>query len=150
MHSHRVPGAVGRSAVDEARSVRHGHVERIAASVPYWRGDVVRGSGAYPNVDRWFEAFEARVEELHSRDDRAERERRPAVVVGVSTAAASVLVGSEDVALRALALTSHKRSVTSEFVGYISLESLAVPILIVPVLLVMASFGWTSFRTAAC
>ncbi|KAK7233496.1 chloride channel [Aureococcus anophagefferens] len=45
------------------------HVERIAASVPYWRGDVVRGSGAYPNVDRWFEAFEARPSYAASRSD---------------------------------------------------------------------------------
>ena len=45
------------------------HVERIAASVPYWRGDVVRGSGAYPNLDRWFAAFEARPSYAASRSD---------------------------------------------------------------------------------
>ena len=45
------------------------HVERIAASVPYWRGDVVRGSGKYPNVDAWFEAFERRPSYRASRSD---------------------------------------------------------------------------------
>jgi len=34
------------------------HIERMAASAPYWKGFVVRGSGKYPNIDRWFEAFE--------------------------------------------------------------------------------------------
>lgn len=35
-------------------------LERITASIPYYKGVVVRGQGRYPNLDRWFEAMETR------------------------------------------------------------------------------------------
>jgi glutathione S-transferase len=34
------------------------HIERMAASVPYWSGFLLRGQGRWPNIDRWFVAFE--------------------------------------------------------------------------------------------
>jgi len=45
------------------------HIERMAASVPYWKGHAIRGNGVYPNVDRWFEAFEQRDSYNASRSD---------------------------------------------------------------------------------
>merc|ERR1719401_701208 len=45
------------------------HVERMAASVPYWKGEQIRGCGKYPNVDRWFEAFETRPSYLATKSD---------------------------------------------------------------------------------
>ena len=66
------------------------------------------------------------MEELHSRDDRAERERRPAVVVGVSTAAASVLVGSEDVTESARAYTYYSTEPVQKTCEFRLLTVLAV------------------------
>lgn len=37
-------------------------VERMAASLPYYKGFVVRGSGRYPNLDRWFTALRERTD----------------------------------------------------------------------------------------
>ncbi|KAJ1461004.1 hypothetical protein M885DRAFT_317115 [Pelagophyceae sp. CCMP2097] len=45
------------------------HVERICASVAYWKGDDFRGSQRWPAVDRWFEAFEQRPSYAASRSD---------------------------------------------------------------------------------
>mmetsp|Transcript_22562 Transcript_22562/g.69702 ORF Transcript_22562/g.69702 Transcript_22562/m.69702 type:complete len:468 (-) Transcript_22562:25-1428(-) len=45
------------------------HVERMAASVAYWKGEALRGGGRWPNVDAWFEAFEARPSYAASRSD---------------------------------------------------------------------------------
>lgn len=51
------------------------HIERMCASVPYWKGLVVRaapgtpGAGRWPNIDRWFAAFEARPAYVASRSD---------------------------------------------------------------------------------
>jgi len=45
------------------------HVERMAASVPYWKGHAIRGNGKYPNMDRWFEAFEQRQAYVASKSD---------------------------------------------------------------------------------
>eukprot|EP00667_Euglena_gracilis_P003652 EG_transcript_3663 len=36
------------------------HVERMLASCLYWKGMKIRRSGKYPNLDRWFDAFELR------------------------------------------------------------------------------------------
>ena len=36
------------------------HIERMNASVLYWKGVQLRGSGRFPRLDAWFEAFEAR------------------------------------------------------------------------------------------
>ncbi|CEL94417.1 unnamed protein product [Vitrella brassicaformis CCMP3155] len=35
-------------------------LERMAASLPYFKGLVVRGEGRWPNVERWFDAMESR------------------------------------------------------------------------------------------
>jgi len=35
------------------------HIERMNASVLYWKGYKLRGSGRYPSIDAWFDAFEA-------------------------------------------------------------------------------------------
>lgn len=45
------------------------HIERMAASVPYWKGHAIRGTGEYPNLDRWFEAFEKRPAYVASKSD---------------------------------------------------------------------------------
>ena len=44
------------------------HVERMAASVAYWKGDTLRG-GRWKNLDTWFEAFEQRPSYSASRSD---------------------------------------------------------------------------------
>jgi len=44
------------------------HVERMAGSVAYWKGDTLRG-GRWKNLDAWFEAFEARPSYSASRSD---------------------------------------------------------------------------------
>jgi glutathione S-transferase len=44
-------------------------LERIVASIPYYKGVVVRGQGRYPNIDRWFEAMETREPYLAFRSD---------------------------------------------------------------------------------
>jgi len=36
------------------------HMERIIASVLYWKGMEIRGTGQYPNLDKWLDAFEER------------------------------------------------------------------------------------------
>lgn len=45
------------------------HIERMAASVPYWKGHAIRGTGEYPNLDRWFAAFEQRPEYVATKSD---------------------------------------------------------------------------------
>eukprot|EP00632_Arachnochrysis_sp_CCMP2950_P006847 CAMPEP_0185717042 /NCGR_PEP_ID=MMETSP1164-20130828/44046_1 /TAXON_ID=1104430 /ORGANISM="Chrysoreinhardia sp, Strain CCMP2950" /LENGTH=462 /DNA_ID=CAMNT_0028384679 /DNA_START=68 /DNA_END=1456 /DNA_ORIENTATION=- len=45
------------------------HVERMAASVAYWKGRVVRDSAKFPHVDAWFRALEARPSYRASRSD---------------------------------------------------------------------------------
>lgn len=35
-------------------------LERIVASVPYYKGEVVRGQGRWPNLEKWFDAMETR------------------------------------------------------------------------------------------
>lgn len=51
------------------------HVERMCASVPYWKGVVIRAApgapnaGRWPNIDRWFDAFEARPAYVASKSD---------------------------------------------------------------------------------
>ena len=44
------------------------HVERMAASVAYWKGDTLRG-GRWTHIDNWFEAFEQRPSYSASRSD---------------------------------------------------------------------------------
>ena len=44
------------------------HVERMAASVAYWKGDTLRG-GRWKHIDTWFEAFEQRPSYSASRSD---------------------------------------------------------------------------------
>ena len=44
-------------------------LERIVASIPYYKGVVVRGQGRYPNIDRWFEAMETREPYLAFKSD---------------------------------------------------------------------------------
>ncbi|KAL4535030.1 hypothetical protein Ndes2437B_g05782 [Nannochloris sp. 'desiccata'] len=44
-------------------------LERVVASIPYYKGVVVRGQGRYPNLDRWFEAMETREPYLAFRSD---------------------------------------------------------------------------------
>ena len=36
------------------------HLERMNASCLFWKGLKCRGSGRWPNIDRWFAAFEDR------------------------------------------------------------------------------------------
>eukprot|EP00927_Polykrikos_kofoidii_P065776 TRINITY_DN61492_c0_g1_i1.p1 TRINITY_DN61492_c0_g1~~TRINITY_DN61492_c0_g1_i1.p1 ORF type:complete len:497 (-),score=61.53 TRINITY_DN61492_c0_g1_i1:81-1469(-) len=46
------------------------HIERMVASVPYWKGHALRGPGAdYPNIERWFQAFEQRPAYVATRSD---------------------------------------------------------------------------------
>jgi len=45
------------------------HVERMVASVPYWKGHAIRGNGMYPNIEKWFEAFEKRPSYLATKSD---------------------------------------------------------------------------------
>ena len=35
-------------------------LERIVASIPYYKGEIVRGQGRWPNLERWFDAMETR------------------------------------------------------------------------------------------
>jgi glutathione S-transferase len=35
------------------------HIERMNASCLYWKGMQLRGTTRWPNVERWFTAFEA-------------------------------------------------------------------------------------------
>lgn len=35
-------------------------LERIVASIPYYKGEIVRGQGRWPNLERWFDAMESR------------------------------------------------------------------------------------------
>ncbi|KAK9819179.1 hypothetical protein WJX81_001160 [Elliptochloris bilobata] len=44
-------------------------LERIAASIPYYKGLLVRGTGRWPNVDRWFDAMETRETYLGLKSD---------------------------------------------------------------------------------
>ncbi len=44
-------------------------LERIVASIPYYKGVTVRGQGRYPNLDRWFEAMETREPYLAFKSD---------------------------------------------------------------------------------
>eukprot|EP00897_Mesotaenium_endlicherianum_P002320 jgi/Mesen1/2115/ME000151S01369 len=44
-------------------------LERIAASVPYWKGLAVRGSARWPAVDAWFYAMDARPAYLAMKSD---------------------------------------------------------------------------------
>jgi len=45
------------------------HVERMNASVLYWKGLQLRGSGRWKNLDRWFDAFEQRPSYQASKSD---------------------------------------------------------------------------------
>jgi len=49
------------------------HVERMAASLPYWKGLVLRGTeearARWPRLERWFEAFEARDSYMATKSD---------------------------------------------------------------------------------
>lgn len=45
------------------------HIERMAASVPYWKGVALRGCGRFPKLDAWFDAFERRPSYHASRSD---------------------------------------------------------------------------------
>ena len=45
------------------------HVERMAASVPYWKGFKIRGDGRFPNIDKWFLAFEERPAYMATKSD---------------------------------------------------------------------------------
>ena len=44
-------------------------LERIAASIYYYKGFVVRGEGRWANIERWFEAMEQRPAYLGTRSD---------------------------------------------------------------------------------
>ncbi len=44
-------------------------LERIAASIYYYKGFVVRGEGRWPNIESWFEAMEQRPAYLGTRSD---------------------------------------------------------------------------------
>ena len=44
-------------------------LERIAASIYYYKGFVVRGEGRWPGIERWFEAMEQRPAYLGTRSD---------------------------------------------------------------------------------
>ena len=44
-------------------------LERIAASMYYYKGFVVRGEGRWPHIERWFEAMEQRPAYLGTRSD---------------------------------------------------------------------------------
>jgi len=45
------------------------HVERMAASVLYWRGVNLRNNSRWPNVEKWFAAFEERESYLATKSD---------------------------------------------------------------------------------
>lgn len=45
------------------------HVERMNASVLYWKGLQVRGSGRWPHIDAWFDAFEERPAYMATKSD---------------------------------------------------------------------------------
>ena len=44
-------------------------LERMAASLPYFKGLRVRANDAYPNLERWFRAMEARPSYRHIQSD---------------------------------------------------------------------------------
>jgi len=45
------------------------HVERMNASVLYWKGVQIRGSGRWPHIDAWFDAFEERPSYMATKSD---------------------------------------------------------------------------------
>jgi glutathione S-transferase len=45
------------------------HIERMCASVAYWGGFVMRGTGRWKNIDRWMTAFEERPSYMASKSD---------------------------------------------------------------------------------
>lgn len=45
------------------------HVERMIASVPYWKGHAIRGNGSYPHMEKWLEAFEQRPSYIATKSD---------------------------------------------------------------------------------
>lgn len=45
------------------------HIERMCASVAFWSGMKIRGSGRWPAIDRWFDAFEDRPSYLATKSD---------------------------------------------------------------------------------
>lgn len=45
------------------------HVERIVASVLYWKGLEIRNTGKFPNVDKWLNAFEDRPSYMATKSD---------------------------------------------------------------------------------
>ena len=45
------------------------HVERMIASVLYWKGLKLRGTGGYPGLDAWLDAFEQRPAYLATKSD---------------------------------------------------------------------------------
>jgi len=45
------------------------HVERMAASVPYWAGFKIRGDGRWPAVEKWMDAFEDLTSYLATKSD---------------------------------------------------------------------------------
>lgn len=45
------------------------HVERMAASVLYWKGIQLRNTERYPNLEAWFSAFEARGSYMATKSD---------------------------------------------------------------------------------
>lgn len=44
-------------------------LERIAASLAYYKGFIVRGAGRFPNLERWFEAMESRSAYIGTKSD---------------------------------------------------------------------------------
>lgn len=44
-------------------------LERIAASIPYYKGEIVRGAGRWPNLEAWFNAMETRPTFVNIRSD---------------------------------------------------------------------------------
>mmetsp|Transcript_54554 Transcript_54554/g.152173 ORF Transcript_54554/g.152173 Transcript_54554/m.152173 type:complete len:497 (+) Transcript_54554:44-1534(+) len=78
------------------------HVERMVASVPYWKGVVIRGSGMYPNIERWFEAFEQRPSYTATKSDWYTHikdippQYGPGVPVKAAAAIASALDGADE------------------------------------------------------
>ena len=44
-------------------------LERMAASLPYYKGLRVRANDAFPNLERWFRAMEARPSYRHIQSD---------------------------------------------------------------------------------
>jgi glutathione S-transferase len=45
------------------------HIERMLASLLYWKGLQLRGTGAFPNLDKWIAAFEERPAYLATKSD---------------------------------------------------------------------------------